>query len=226
MTTILVVDDDPNIRELICLYLKREGFHPMQAADGKEALEIMEQTQADLVVLDIMMPVMDGWELCGELRRQYPDTPLLMVTAKGETGQKVKGFNLGADDYLVKPFDPIELVIRVKALLKRYRISASQSIQLGHIWLNRQTYKVIRDSEELTLPPKEFELLFRLGSYPGQIFTREQLIQQIWGADYSGDDRTVDVHIKRLRERFAHDDPPSFRIETVYGLGYRIEVFK
>ncbi|RCX15607.1 DNA-binding response OmpR family regulator [Fontibacillus phaseoli] len=226
MTSILVVDDDADIRKLICLYLTREGLDSRQAADGREALELMAQTPADLVVLDIMMPVMDGWELCEELRKLYPDTPLLMVTAKGETGQKVKAFNLGTDDYLVKPFDPIELVIRIKALLKRYRISASQSIQLGQLWLNRQTYKVIRDSQELTLPPKEFELLFKLGSYPGQIFTREQLILQIWGSDYSGDDRTVDVHIKRLRERFAYDDPPSFRIETIYGLGYRIEVFK
>lgn len=229
MATILVVDDDPNIRELICLYLSKEGFDLIQADNGADALEKMEQTKADLVVLDIMMPVMDGWELCVELRRLYPETPLLMVTAKGETGQKVKGFNLGTDDYLVKPFDPLELVVRVKALLKRYKIAVSQSIQLGNVWLNRQTYKVIRGVEELAIPPKEFELLFKLGSYPGQIFTREQLIEQIWGTDYAGDDRTVDVHIKRLRERFAGGDagiPSAFQIVTVYGLGYRLVVDK
>lgn len=226
MAALLIVDDDPNIRELMCLYLAKEGFTLIQADNGTEALEKMEQTRADLVVFDIMMPVMDGWELCSELRRLYPDTPLLMVTAKGETGQKVKGFGLGADDYLVKPFDPLELVVRVKALLKRYKIAVSQNIRLGNVWLNRQTYKVTRDDEEFALPPKEFELLFKLGSYPGQIFTREQLIEQIWGAGYGGDDRTVDVHVKRLRERFSKGtkaDPP-FHIETVYGLGYRLTV--
>lgn len=227
MAIILIVDDDPNIRELIGLYLAKEGFELLQAEHGKDALQKMKQYKADLVVLDIMMPMMDGWELCSELRRLYPDTPLLMVTAKGETGQKVKGFNLGTDDYLVKPFDPPELVVRVKALLKRYKIAASSRVQVGNIELNRQTYKVTYGHKELALPPKEFELLFKLGSYPGQIFTREQLIEQIWGADYAGDDRTIDVHIKRLRERFAgssDDIPPAFQIGTVYGLGYRLVV--
>ncbi|GAA0136083.1 envelope stress response regulator transcription factor HitR [Paenibacillus sp. YSY-4.3] len=228
MATIMLVDDDPHIRELICLYLSTEGFRPIQAENGAVALKMMEEVIVDLVVLDIMMPVMDGWELCAELRRLYPDTPLLMVTAKGETGQKIKGFNLGADDYVVKPFEPLELVARIKVLLKRYKIASSQSIQLGNTLLDRQSYKVIRGSEEFMLPPKEFELLFKLGSYPGQIFTREQLIEQIWGPDYTGDDRTVDVHIKRLRERFAANDQEalSFHISTVYGLGYRLVVEK
>ncbi|GIP59114.1 response regulator transcription factor [Paenibacillus sp. FSL W8-0186] len=228
MATIMLVDDDPHIRELICLYLSKEGFRPIQAENGAVALKMMEQEIADLVVLDIMMPVMDGWELCAELRRLYPDTPLLMVTAKGETGQKIKGFDLGADDYVVKPFEPLELVARIKVLLKRYKIASSQSIQLGNILLDRQSYKVIRGSEEFMLPPKEFELLFKLGSYPGQIFTREQLIEQIWGPDYTGDDRTVDVHIKRLRERFpaSGQEAHSFHIATVYGLGYRLVVDK
>ncbi|WP_044481542.1 response regulator transcription factor [Paenibacillus antibioticophila] len=227
MAIILIVDDDPNIRELIGLYLAKEGFELLQAEHGEDALQKMKQYKADLVMLDIMMPMMDGWELCSELRRLYPDTPLLMVTAKSETGQKVKGFNLGTDDYLVKPFDPPELVVRVKALLKRYKIAASSRVQVGNIELNRQTYKVTYGHKELALPPKEFELLFKLGSYPGQIFTREQLIEQIWGADYAGDDRTIDVHIKRLRERFAGssgDIPPAFQIGTVYGLGYRLVV--
>lgn len=228
MAAIMLVDDDPYIRELICLYVSNEGFHPIQAENGAVALRMMEQEIIDLVVLDIMMPVMDGWELCAELRRLYPDTPLLMVTAKGETGQKIKGFDLGADDYVVKPFEPLELMARIKALLKRYKIASSQSIQLGSILLDRQSYKVRRGSEEFILPPKEFELLFKLGSYPGQIFTREQLIEQIWGPNYTGDDRTVDVHIKRLRERFSANDQeaPSFHIATVYGLGYRLVVEK
>lgn len=223
MATILVADDDAHIRELICLFLTNEGFDTIEAVNGAEALSAIEAAPVDLVVLDIMMPVMDGWQLCSELRSIYPEIPLLMVTAKGETGQKVKGFQLGTDDYLVKPFDPIELVMRVKALLKRYRIASSYRIQLGALMLDQKSYKVSRGSEETALPLKEFELLFTLASYPGQIFTRGQLIELIWGIDYEGDERTVDVHIKRLRERFV-DEASSFRIETVRGLGYRLEV--
>lgn len=223
MAKILVADDDVHIRELICLFLTNEGFETIQAGNGAEALSAMEASPVDLVVLDIMMPVMDGWQLCSELRSLYPDIPLLMVTAKGETGQKVKGFQLGTDDYLVKPFDPIELVMRVKALLKRYRIASSYRIRLGDFTLDQKSYKVSRGIEETSLPLKEFELLFTLASYPGQIFTRGQLIELIWGMDYEGDERTVDVHIKRLRERFA-DEAASFWIETVRGLGYRLEV--
>ncbi|MCM3041267.1 response regulator transcription factor [Paenibacillus motobuensis] len=225
MTKILVADDDAHIRKLIALYLRNEGFDTVEAADGIEALSIMENSTADIVILDIMMPHMDGWELCREIRRLYPDIPLLMVTAKGESGQKVKGFQLGTDDYVTKPFDPLELVMRVKALLKRYRIVSSQIVQLGGIVLDRRAFKVIREDEELILPLKEFELLFKLACHPGQILTREQLIMQIWGMDYEGDDRTVDVHIKRIRERFA-EDTEHFRIETVRSLGYRLEVKK
>ncbi|MEC0170905.1 response regulator transcription factor [Paenibacillus graminis] len=222
MPTILVADDDANIRELVSLFLRNDGFQTAEAADGKEALSVYSSTQADLVVLDIMMPVMDGWTLCKELRRINPDLPLLMLTARGETWEKVKGFELGTDDYLTKPFDPLELTARVRALLKRYRIGSEQKIQFGNVILDRQTYKVMRGTESLTLPLKEFELLYKLAGTPGQVYTRGQLIDQIWGIDYAGDDRTIDVHIKRLRERFA--DTPDFRIETVRGLGYRLEV--
>ncbi|MFB7815015.1 response regulator transcription factor [Paenibacillus chitinolyticus] len=225
MTQILVADDDAHIRKLITLYLKSEGFDTVEAANGIEALSIMENSTVDTVILDIMMPHMDGWELCREIRRLYPEIPLLMVTAKGESRQKVKGFQLGTDDYVTKPFDPLELVMRVKALLKRYRIVSSQIIQLGGIVLDRRAHKVIREGKELILPLKEFELLFKLACHPGQILTREQLIVQIWGMDYKGDDRTVDVHIKRIRERFA-EDAEHFRIETVRSLGYRLEVKK
>ncbi|WP_135554698.1 response regulator transcription factor [Paenibacillus cymbidii] len=221
MPTILVADDDANIRELVCLFLRNDGFATVEAADGKEALDVFAATAVDLVVLDIMMPVMDGWTLCKELRRGNPDLPLLMLTARSETWEKVKGFQLGTDDYLTKPFDPLELTVRVRALLKRYRIGASQSIRLGAVTLDKMTYKVTKGAESLTLPLKEFELLYKLAGTPGQIYTREQLIDQIWGLDYAGDDRTVDVHIKRLRERFA--DVADFRIETVRGLGYRLE---
>jgi Response regulators consisting of a CheY-like receiver domain and a winged-helix DNA-binding domain len=225
MAKILVADDDAHIRKLITLYLRNEGFDLVEAADGIEALAVMENSVVDIVILDIMMPHMDGWELCREIRRLYPEIPLLMVTAKGEANQKVKGFQLGTDDYVTKPFDPVELVMRVKALLKRYRIASSQIVQLGDIVLDRRALKVIRKGEELILPLKEFELLFKLACHPGQILTREQLIVQIWGMDYEGDDRTVDVHIKRIRERFA-EDADHFRIVTVRSLGYRLEVRK
>ena len=221
MANILVVDDDAHIRELVAVFLAREGFNITQAEDGVAALEAMDASPADLVVLDVMMPRMDGWQLCAKLREQY-DIPLLMLTAKGETSQKVKGFRLGTDDYLVKPFEPDELVARVKALLKRYKISISQQVAVGSVLLDREAFAVIAPEGWFTLPLKEFELLFKLASYPGITFAREQLIEQIWGYDYEGDERTVDVHIKRLRERFP-DERFGFRITTIRGLGYRLE---
>jgi DNA-binding response OmpR family regulator len=224
MPTILVADDDANIRELVCLFLRTDGFTTIEASDGQEALNIYASRQVDLVVLDIMMPIMDGWTLCKELRRANPDLPLLMLTARGETWEKVKGFELGTDDYLTKPFDPLELTARVRALLKRYRIGTTQTIQLANVILDRQTYKVTRGTESLMLPLKEFELLYKLAGTPGQVYTREQLIDQIWGIDYVGDERTIDVHIRRLRERF--EDISDFRIETVRGLGYKLEVYE
>jgi len=223
MAKILIADDDAHIRELMSLFLKNEGFEILEAKDGAEAQEIWENNQIDMVILDIMMPHVDGWELCREIRRIDSNIPLLMVTAKGESGQKVKGFQLGTDDYLTKPFDPMELVMRVKALLKRYMIVSSQTVQLGGVTLNRRNYQVIRGEETLNLPLKEFELLFKMANHPGQIFTREQLITQIWGKNYEGDDRTVDVHIKRLRERFA-GDAQHFQIETARSLGYRLVI--
>ncbi|NGQ96016.1 response regulator transcription factor [Brevibacillus sp. SYP-B805] len=223
MTNILIVDDDPHIRELVRLFLGNEGFDTLEAANGVEALQLLETAKVDLVILDVMMPEKDGWQLCRELRALYADLPLLMLTARGETAQKVKGFELGTDDYLVKPFEPLELVARVKALLKRYRIAASRMVQAGDLTLNRETYEAVASGKSMTLPPKEFELLFRLASYPGKTFSRDQLIEQIWGYDYEGDERTVDVHVKRLRERFPEGEH-RFRISTVRGLGYRLEI--
>lgn len=222
MAKIMIVDDDAYIRELLTALLRQEGFDVYEAADGVEALQLLESVNADLIILDIMMPHMDGWTLCQELRAHY-DKPLLMLTAKGETAHKVRGFELGTDDYLVKPFEPIELVVRVKALLKRYRIAVSQTVQIGELTLDRKTFEVIDREQSLVLPLKEFELLFKLGSYTGKTFSRDQLIEQIWGYDYEGDERTVDVHIKRLRERFP-EDRYSFRIHTIRGLGYRLEL--
>ncbi|MEK5252604.1 response regulator transcription factor [Paenibacillus sp. FSL F4-0125] len=221
MATILIADDDDNIRKLMSLFLRKEGFELKEARDGTKALSIIENSRVDLVILDIMMPGLDGWDLCREIRRSDANIPLLMVTAKAESAHKVKGFQLGTDDYLTKPFDPLELVMRVKALLKRSLVVSSQSVQLGNVLLNRRTFQVTRGEEPVTIPLKEFELLFLLASHPGQIFTREQLILQIWGLNYEGDGRTVDVHISRLREKFSGNDE-QFHIETARGLGYRL----
>lgn len=222
MTKILIVDDDAHIRELLRVLLRNEGYEIFEAEDGLLALSLLETIKVDMVILDIMMPNMDGWELCREVRKQY-DLPMLMLTAKGETMQKVKGFEYGTDDYLVKPFEPQELLVRVKAVLKRYRIAVSQTVQFGDLILDRKTFEISIGGQILNLPLKEFELLFKLASYPGKTFSREQLIEQIWGYDYEGDERTVDVHIKRIRERFP-EEQHSFRISTIRGLGYRLEV--
>jgi two-component system OmpR family response regulator len=225
MTTILVVDDDAHIRELISLYLTDEGFSIVEQANGEEALEYAASSQLDMVIMDIMMPQMDGWELCRKLR-ELGDMPILMITAKGESTQRIKGFQLGTDDYLIKPFDPVEMVMRVKALLKRYRISISQNIQLGPIKLDRVKYEILFEAtgESQTLPLKEFELFYKLASYPGQLFTRDHLIQQVWGVDFEGNERTIDVHINRLRDRFE-DFSGHFKIITLRGLGYKLEVY-
>ncbi|WP_090713860.1 response regulator transcription factor [Paenibacillus typhae] len=225
MAKILVADDDPHIRELVEVFLKAEGMDEVySASDGVEALKLMEENGADLAIIDVMMPRMDGWELCRELRRSY-DIPILMLTAKGETAQIVKGFELGTDDYLVKPFEPPVLIARVKALLKRYQISAAQSVTIGRLRMNRKTYEVSSELGSLTLPLKEFELLFKLASYPGQTLTRDRLIEEIWGYDFEGNERTLDVHVGRLRERFPREQY-GFNIRTIRGLGYRLEVDK
>lgn len=225
MTSVMVVDDEDHIRELVRLYLEDEGMEVVEQSDGQAAWDHMLKQSVDLVVLDVMMPEMDGWELCRKIR-ESGDTPILMITAKGEPAERIKGFRLGTDDYLVKPFDPIEMVLRVKALLKRYRISTSQTVRLGSVLLDKKSYLVEfgNTGQTATLPMKEFELLYTLASYPGQLFTRDMLIQKIWGIDYDGDERTVDTHIKRLRERFA-DYAADFKIVTLRGLGYRLEAY-
>ena len=222
MSNILIVDDDAHIRELVRVFLHNEGFAVAEAADGLAALAALDTLKADLVIVDVMMPNMDGWELCRQLRASY-DVPVLMLTAKGETAQKIKGFQLGADDYLVKPFEPLELVMRVKALLKRYRIATAQTVRIGELLMDRKTFEATVHGAPISLPRKEFELLFKLASYPGRTFSRDQLIEDIWGYDFAGNERTLDVHINRLRERFP-EQLHSFKIRTLRGLGYRIEV--
>jgi two-component system, OmpR family, response regulator len=222
MSKILVVDDDAHIRELVKVFLLGDGFEVVEAADGLQALSQLDAAKVDLAIIDVMMPNMDGWQLCQELKAGF-DMPVLMLTARSETSQKLKGFQLGTDDYLVKPFEPLELVARVKALLKRYKIEASQTIQIGRLTLDRKTFQILDDGQSIILPLKEFELLFKLASYPGRTFSREQLIEDIWGYDFHGNDRTLDVHIYRLRERFP-EERHSFKIATIRGLGYRLEL--
>lgn len=221
---ILVADDDPHIRELLRFILKKEGYVTLEAGNGRQALDIMDKEQVHLAIVDVMMLGMNGWELCEEIRRHY-DIPVIMLTAKGEIEDKEKGYLSGTDDYLVKPFEPKELLFRIKALLRRYQIASSEMIKLNSVTIDRKSYEVKVGGDTIVLPLKEFQLLAQLASHPGRIFTRDQLIEMIWGTEYDGDSRTVDVHIKRLRERF-YDITDDFVITTVRGLGYKFEVIK
>ncbi|GEK34010.1 response regulator transcription factor [Kurthia sibirica] len=221
MTTLLIVDDDDNIRELLQLFLSAEGYQIIQAENGVVALEKLDIQKIDAAIIDVMMPEMDGWELV-EAIRSYSDIPLLMLTAKGETAQKVRGFSLGIDDYLTKPFEPIEVVMRIKALLKRYKIASSQQVTVGYLTLDHHSNSIQLGNNTIQIPQKEFELLFKFASYPNKTFSRAQLIEDIWGYDYEGDERTIDVHIKRLRERFS-EAQVGFKIATIWRLGYRLE---
>lgn len=219
----MIVDDDANIRELVIALLQNNGFEVCEAVDGREALENIDIDNPDLAIIDIMMPNMDGFELCRHLRSDYENMPILMLTAKGELANKVKGFGLGADDYLTKPFEGDELVVRVQALLRRYKIEASQIIQIGNITIDKNSYSITTDGSHEDIPMKEFELLFKLASFPGKTFSRNRLIEDIWGIDFEGNERTLDVHINRLRDRFP-EQRTGFKITTIRGLGYRLEV--
>ncbi|WP_409344000.1 response regulator transcription factor [Paenibacillus sp. MBLB4367] len=220
-TNILIADDDPHILELLRFYLRREHYEVFEAADGGEALQLLESSEIRLAVVDIMMPVKDGLALCREIRDHY-DIPVILLTARGELEDKEQGFLAGTDDYLVKPFEPKELLFRVKALLRRYQTVSSETIRLHETVIDRKSYEVRVAGEVVQLPLREFELLAHLASFPNRTFTRIQLLDAIWGADYDGDSRTIDVHIKRLRERFQ-DKSRDFSIATVRGLGYKLE---
>ncbi|MNC22653.1 Heme response regulator HssR [compost metagenome] len=222
MKNLLVADDDANIRTLLRYVLSKEGFRVHEARDGTEAIRLMEEIAMDLAVIDIMMPGTDGYELCGWIR-QNADIPVIMLTARDQLQDKEKGYDRGTDDYVTKPFEPAELVFRVKALFRRYNRPASDRIRLNRIIIDRQNMEVTDGETEFFLPLKEFELLSQLAQYPGRLFSREELIRLVWGADYQGDDRTVDVHIKRLRQRFA-DYAGDFTIKTVRGVGYKLEL--
>jgi two-component system OmpR family response regulator len=221
MIKILVADDDPRIRELVRFALRSDDYEIVEAENGKEAIAEIHSEQLELAIVDIMMPYTNGLEVCREIKR-YIDIPVLLLTAKGSNMDKVTGFQAGTDDYVVKPFDPNELRYRVRALLRRYRLEQGFSIRVGVLYMNAER-QVYVGERLVSLPPKEFELLFRLASHPNRTLTRDQLIEHVWGSEFTGDERTVDVHIKRLRERFSKLTD-SFEIITVRGFGYRLEV--
>ena len=229
---ILIVDDDYNIAELISLYLTKECFETKIVGDGEEALRVFPEFQPNLILLDLILPGIDGYQVCRELR-STSQVPIIMLSAKGEIFDKVLGLELGADDYMIKPFDSKELVARVKAVLRRYQLpvqtpASSVTEQHGNfveypdLIVNLTNYSVIYNGHSIELPPKELELLYFLASSPNQVFTREQLLDHIWGYEYIGDTRTVDVHIKRLREKIKGND--KWALTTVWGIGYKFEV--
>ena len=222
---ILVVDDDKNICELLRLYLVKEGYNVTMAHDGSAALAEFDKLHPDLVLLDVMMPVMDGWEVCRKIRAK-DNTPIIMLTAKGETYDKVLGLELGADDYIVKPFEVKELLARVHAVLRRTGDDGkpkSKKLTFDKLVINLDSYELIVDGKKIDTPPKEMELLYHLAATPNRVYTRNQLLDEVWGFDYFGDSRTVDVHIKRLREKLACVSD-QWDLKTVWSVGYKFEV--
>ncbi len=219
MAAILVVDDNQKIRRLIDIYLRREGFSTLLAETGDQALHLLGEQAVDLMIVDIMMPGMDGYALVRQLRENRMEIPVLMATTKTEFADKKEGFEAGADDYMTKPVDLEELVLRVRALLRRSRIYSENQIRIGEVTLDYNTLEVRLPGETVVLPQKEFYLLYKLFSYPNRIFTRQELMDEIWGFDSETSPRTVDVHIKRLRERF--EQVPDLEISTIRGLGYK-----
>lgn len=220
MFRILVVEDDKELRELFRRVLEKNGYEALEAADGQEALDVLDHQFIDLIISDIMMPVMDGYELVRSLRDAGIDTPVLMITAKDAFDDMRRGFLSGTDDYMVKPVNVNEMVLRVSALLRRAQMISERREVLGGTTLNYDTMSVSRDQEEVSLPQKEFLLLYKMAAAPGRIFTRQQIMDDIWGLDSETDPHTVDVHIGRLRERFR--DNPDFEIVTMRGLGYKV----
>ena len=222
---IMVVDDDSNICELLRLYLEKEGFDTVLAENGAEALEKFEKEKPDLMLLDIMMPQLDGWQVCREIRKKS-QCPIIMLTAKGEVFDKVLGLELGADDYVVKPFEAKEVVARVKAVLRRSGIQNDKKVKevrYDGLYINMENYELRIWGKQVDTPPKEMELIFHLASNPNRVFTRDQLLDEVWGFEYYGDSRTVDVHVKRLREKLDGVSD-QWNLKTVWGVGYKFEV--
>ncbi len=222
---ILIVDDDDNICELLRLYLTKEGFEPIVANDGEKAVECTHLYFPSLVLLDIMLPKLDGWQVCREIRK-FSTVPIIMLTAKGDTFDRILGLELGADDYVPKPFDAKELIARIKAVLRRSASNDDTNVELvsyENISVNLTNYELKLNGVQVDTPPKELELLYYLASYPNRVFTRDQLLDEVWGFDYYGDSRTVDVHVKRLREKLEGVSD-KWNLKTVWGVGYKFEV--
>lgn len=224
---VLIVDDEVNICELLRLYVEKEGYKALISHDGNDAVEKFKSMSPDLVLLDIMLPGKDGWQVCREIR-SIDNTPIIMLSAKGETFDKVLGLELGADDYIVKPFEPKELIARIKAVLRRSESSSAteetekNELKFDGLRINQETYEVYLDDKKIEMPPKEFELLYFLAKNTNKVYTRDQLLDEIWGYEFFGDSRTVDVHIKRIREKVEKEDK-NWHLKTVWGVGYKFE---
>ena len=222
---ILIVDDDLNICELLRLYLEKDGFETFIANDGEQAVFYAQKYSPDLILLDIMLPKLDGWQVCRQIRKTM-ETPIIMLTAKGETFDKILGLELGADDYVTKPFDTKEVIARVKAVLRRSSDNdkgVSQEVKYDKLKINLTNYELEVDGQRIDTPPKELELIYHLASNPNRVYTRDQLLDEVWGFDYYGDSRTVDVHVKRLREKLENIST-EWSLKTVWGVGYKFEV--
>ncbi len=221
---VLIVEDDDNIAQLLHLYLEKEGFETAVASDGGKGVELFRSLHPDLVLLDLMLPVMDGWSVCRKIREESK-TPIIMLTAKGETTDKVSGLEMGADDYIVKPFEMKEVLARIHAVLRRAgeEEGAARRLNFDKLSIDLDSYELVVDGKRIDTPPKELELLYHLAASPNRVFTRNQLLDEVWGFDYFGDSRTVDVHIKRLREKLEGVSE-SWRLKTVWGVGYKFEV--
>ncbi|MCD8354590.1 MAG: response regulator transcription factor [Clostridiales bacterium] len=221
---VLIVEDDSNIAQLLQLYLEKEGFETQVADDGSKGLNLFHESNPDLVLLDIMLPGLDGWTVCKKIR-ETSKVPIIMMTAKGETVDKVNGLEMGADDYIVKPFEMKEVLARIHAVLRRYgsKETAEKKLTFDKLVINMDSYELLVDGKRVDTPPKEMELLFHLASSPNRVFTRNQLLDEVWGFDYFGDSRTVDVHIKRLREKLEGVSP-KWGLKTVWGVGYKFEL--
>lgn len=218
---ILIVEDDGNIRELLRLYLEREGYEITEASNGEEGVEQWRKVNPDMILLDVMMPIMDGWQVC-KIIREESKVPIIILTAKGETFDKVNGLEMGADDYIVKPLEMREVVARVRAVFRRFAPEESGQISFDKLIVDKQAYDLIVDGKRVDAPPKEIELLYFLASSPNRVFTRAQLLDDVWGFDYFGDTRTVDVHVKRLREKLEGVSD-KWELKTVWGVGYKFE---
>ena len=221
----MIVDDDENICELLRLYLEKEGYETVVANDGEQAVALAQKHSPDLVLLDIMLPKLDGWQVCREIRK-FSEMPIIMITAKGEIFDKILGLELGADDYITKPFDTKEVIARVKAVLRRSNDKNKKQIsevKFDKLRINLTNYELEVDGKEIAAPPKELELIYHLANNPNRVYTRDQLLDEVWGFDYYGDSRTVDVHVKRLREKLENISD-EWALKTVWGVGYKFEV--